>query len=207
MNGERRHAFNSHGPPTNIPLDAEQIKALFNILTHFETYHEIEEFKKPETLSNYGYPFAQSAGAGAGSGVTYAPESSAPLLQSLFTRFILKLPGVSTFAPEFWNVQVQGILTNLAEADLSESYDKGALGIRKTLATASSTVIETVARGMIGGAPYSDPAKRPAKYSLESARDLAHAWDDAMHDLVYEDLCDDLFHHLAETDDFDSHSP
>ncbi|KZL75573.1 conserved fungal protein [Colletotrichum tofieldiae] len=193
--------------PETSPLDAEQIKALFNILTHFETYHEIEEFKKPETVSNYGYPFAQSAGAGAGPGVTYASESSAPLLQSLFTRFVLKLPGVSTFAPEFWNVQVQGILTNLAEADLSESYDKGALGIRKTLATASSTVIETVARGMIGGAPYSDPAKRPTKYSLESARDLAHAWDDAMHDLVYEDLCDDLLDHLAETDDFDSHSP
>ncbi|GKT83722.1 conserved fungal protein [Colletotrichum tofieldiae] len=173
--------------PETSPLDAEQIKALFNILTHFETYHEIEEFKKPETVSNYGYPFAQSAGAGAGPGVTYASESSAPLLQSLFTRFVLKLPGVSTFAPEFWNVQVQGILTNLAEADLSESYDKGALGIRKTLATASSTVIET--------------------YSLESARDLAHAWDDAMHDLVYEDLCDDLLDHLAETDDFDSHSP
>ncbi|OHW93103.1 PX domain-containing protein [Colletotrichum incanum] len=191
--------------PQTSPLDAEQIKALFNILTHFETYHEIEEFKKPETVSHYGYPFAQSASAS--SGVTYAPESSAPLLQSLFTRFILKLPGVSTFAPEFWNVQVQGILTNLAEADLSESYDKGALGIRKTLATASSTVIETVARGMIGGAPYSDPAKRPTKYNLESARDLAQAWDDAMHDLVYEDLCDDLLDHLAKTDDFDSHSP
>ncbi|GKT48120.1 uncharacterized protein ColSpa_08301 [Colletotrichum spaethianum] len=191
--------------PQTSPLNAEQIKALFNILTHFETYHEVEEFKKPETISNYGYPFAQSPGTR--SDVTYAPESSAPLLQSIFTRFILQLPGVSTFAPEFWNVQVQGILTNLAEADLSESYDKGALGIRKTLATASSTVIETVARGMIGGAPYSDPATRPAKYDLKSAKDLAQAWDDAMHDLVYEDLCDDLLDHLAETDDFDSHSP
>ncbi|KAK6227351.1 hypothetical protein QIS74_00906 [Colletotrichum tabaci] len=200
--------------PQTPALDAEQTKALFNILTHFETYHEIEDFKKPETVSNYGYPFAQtqtqpqtSSRAGASNGVTYAPESSAPLLQSLFTRFVLKLPGVSTLAPEFWNVQVQGILRNFAEADLSESYDKGALGIRKTLATASSTVIETVARGMIGGAPYSDPATRPATYNLESARDLAQAWDDAMHDLVYGDLCDDLLDHLAQTADFESHSP
>ncbi|TQN64227.1 hypothetical protein CSHISOI_11202, partial [Colletotrichum shisoi] len=208
--------------PQTPALDAEQTKALFNILTHFETYHEIEDFKKPETVSNYGYPFAQtqnqtqtqtqtqaqtSSRTAATNGVTYAPESSAPLLQSLFTRFVLKLPGVSTLAPEFWNVQVQGILRNFAEADLSESYDKGALGIRKTLATASSTVIETVARGMIGGAPYSDPATRPATYNLESARDLAQAWDDAMHDLVYGDLCDDLLDHLAQTDDFESHSP
>ncbi|GJC92545.1 fungal protein [Colletotrichum higginsianum] len=167
--------------PQTPALDAEQTKALFNILTHFETYHEIEDFKKPETVSNYGYPFAQtqtqtqtqpqtSSRAGASNGVTYAPESSAPLLQSLFTRFVLKLPGVSTLAPEFWNVQVQGILRNFAEADL-------------------------------------DPATRPATYNLESARDLAQAWDDAMHDLVYGDLCDDLLDHLAQTDDFESHSP
>ncbi|KAK1480675.1 hypothetical protein CTAM01_14237 [Colletotrichum tamarilloi] len=186
-------------------LTAEQIKALFNILTHFETYHEIEDFKKPETISDYGYPFAQSSKPG--EAVTYAPESSAPLLQSLFTRFILKLPGVSSFVPEFWNVRVQGILKNFAEAELSESYEKGALGTRKTLATASSTVIETVARGMIGGGPYSDPSTRLEQYDLNRAEDLAQAWDDAMHDLVYGDLCDRLLDHLAETDDFESHSP
>ncbi|OHE99026.1 hypothetical protein CORC01_05716 [Colletotrichum orchidophilum] len=186
-------------------LTTEQVKALFNILTHFETYHEIEDFKKPETISDYGYPFAQSSKPG--EAVTYAPESSAPLLQSLFTRFTLKVPGVSSFVPEFWNVRVQSILKNFAEAELSESYEKGALGTRKTLATASSTVIETVARGMIGGGPYSDPATRLQQYDLERAEDLAQAWDDAMHDLVYGDLCDSLFDHLAETDDFESHSP
>ncbi|KAK1955836.1 hypothetical protein LY78DRAFT_621456 [Colletotrichum sublineola] len=188
-------------PHASSSLSAEQIKALFNILTHFETYHEIEKFKKPETIANYGYPFTQSPG-----GATYARECSAPLLQNIFTRFILKLPGVRTFTPEFWNVRVQGILTSFADAGLSEAYDKGALGIRKTLATASSAVIETIVRGVIGGAPYSDPATRPAQYDLRSAGDLARAWDDAMHDLVYEDLCDDLLDHLAETADFDSHS-
>ncbi|KAK2060249.1 hypothetical protein LY76DRAFT_419632 [Colletotrichum caudatum] len=188
------------------PLSAEQIKALFNILTHFETYHEIEKFKRPETIANYGYPFTQTCSAAAPS---YAREPSAPLLHTVFTRFILKLPGVRTFAPDFWNVRVQGIITAFAETGLSEAYDKGALGIRKTLATASSAVIEAVVRGAIGGAPYSRPpaSARPPEYDLGSAADLARAWDDAMHRLVYEDLCDDLFDHLAQSDDFDSHSP
>lgn len=185
-------------------LTPEQTQALFNILTHFETYHEIEEFKKPDTVPNYGYPFAQSSKAG--EAITYASESSAPLLQSLFTRFILKVPGVSSIAPEFWNVRVQGILQRFAEAELSESYEKGALGTRKTLATASSSAIESVARGLIGGSPYSDPTTRPEKYNLKSARDLSQAWNDAMHELVYGDLCDDLMDYLVETDDFEAHS-
>ncbi|KAK2025694.1 hypothetical protein LX32DRAFT_596163 [Colletotrichum zoysiae] len=190
------------------PLSAEQIKALFNILTHFETYHEIEKFKRPETIANYGYPFTQTCSA-AGAAPSHAREPSAPLLHTVFTRFILKLPGVRTFAPDFWSVRVQGIITAFADAGLSEAYDKGALGIRKTLATASSAVIETVIRGAIGGAPYSRPpaSARPPEYDLGSAADLARAWDDAMHGLVYEDLCDDLFDYLAESDDFDSHSP
>ncbi|KAK1566339.1 PX-associated-domain-containing protein [Colletotrichum navitas] len=187
-------------PPAS-PLSAEQIKALFNILTHFETYHEIEKFKRPETIANFGHPFVQ------GRSGSYARECSAPLLQTIFTWFTLKLPGVRTFAPDFWSVRVQGIIASFADAGLSEAYDKGALGIRKTLATSSSAVIEAVVRGAIGGAPYSDPAARPAEYDLASAPDLARAWDDAMHDLVYGDLCDDLIDHLAKTEDFDSHSP
>ncbi|KAK1992603.1 hypothetical protein LX36DRAFT_588096 [Colletotrichum falcatum] len=190
--------------PQASPLSAEQIKALFNILTHFETYHEIEKFKKPETIADYGYPFVRRSADGA---VTYAPECSTPLLHLIFTRFILKLPGVRTFAPNFWNLRVQAILTSFADAGLSEAYEKAALGIRKTLATASSAVIETVVRGAIGGAPYSDPTNRPRAYDVASAPDLARAWDDAMHDLVYGNLCDELLDHLAETQDFDSHSP
>ncbi|TDZ31357.1 Uncharacterized protein C8035_v005961 [Colletotrichum spinosum] len=191
---------------SSTPLNAEQTSALFNILTHFETYNEIEGFKQPETVSNYGYPFA-AVPPKAGEAVVYAPESTSPLLQSLFTRFVLAVPGVSSFTPEFWNVRVQGILKKFAEVDLSESYEKGALGIRKTLATASSTVIETVARGQIGGGPVSDSAKRSINYDLNKAEDLSRAWDDSMTDLVYGDFCDELLDHLAKTDDFQSHSP
>ncbi|OLN88283.1 hypothetical protein CCHL11_00266 [Colletotrichum chlorophyti] len=187
------------------PLDAEQTSALLNILTHFETYHEIEEFKKPETIANYGFPFTTTAKSG--EAATYAAQSSAPLLQSLFTKFVLTLPGVSSISPEFWNVRVQGLLQKLAEVELSESYEKGNLGTRKTLATASSTVIEAVARANIGGGPYSNPATRPTEYDLKDAGDLTRAWDDAMHDLVYGDLCDVLLDYLAETEDFESHSP
>lgn len=193
----------SSSPATS--LSAQQIHALFNILTHNETYREIRDFRHPETISNYGYPFA--AGSAAGDTVIYSPESSAPLLQSLLTRFILTLPGVSSIAPEFWNVRVQGLLEKLAAADLSESYEKGQLGTRKTLATASSTVIEALARGTVGGAPFSDPATRPAEYDAKNAAHLARAWDDAMHGLVYEDLCDELLDFLAETEEFETHSP
>ncbi|KAL0936142.1 px domain-containing protein [Colletotrichum truncatum] len=187
-------------------LDAEQAKALFNILTHSETYHEIEDFKEPETISKYGYPFAAITPK-AGEAVVYATESSTPLLQSLFNKFVLSLPGVSSISSDFWNVRVQGILKKFAEVDLSESYEKGSLGTRKTLATASSTIIEAVTRGVIGGGPISDPATRPSDYNLQNASDLSRAWDDAMHGLVYENLCDELLDYLAETDDFESHSP
>ncbi|KAF9871461.1 px domain-containing protein [Colletotrichum karsti] len=190
------------------PLNAEQTKALFNILTHFETYREVEDFKQPETISNYGYPFAAvNPKAGDGEAVVYAKKSTSPVLQSLFSRFILPLPGVSNIGLEFWNVRVQGLLRKFAEADLSESYEKGALGTRKTLATASSTVIELVARAQIGGGPTSDPATRPKEYDVQNAADLVRAWDDAMHGLVYENLCDELLDYLAETEEFDTHSP
>ncbi|KAF6826416.1 px domain-containing protein [Colletotrichum musicola] len=195
----------SSSSTSTTSLSADQIHALFNILTHHETYREIRDFRHPETISNYGYPFA-AAGSRAGDTVVHAPESSAPLLQSLFTRFILTLPGVSSIAPEFWNVRVQGLLEKLASADLSESYEKGQLGTRKTLATASSTVIEALARGTVGGAPFSDPATRPAEYDIQNAEHLARAWDDSMHGLVYEDLCDELLDFLAETEEFDTHS-
>ncbi|KAJ0285494.1 hypothetical protein CBS470a_006380 [Colletotrichum nupharicola] len=193
---------------SSSPLTAEQTSALFNILTHFETYREVEQFKQPETIDNYGYPFAAVSPKASepDDAVVYASKSSAPLLQSLFTRFILPLPGVSSIVPEFWRVRVQGLIKKFAEADLSESYEKGALGTRKTLATASSTVIETVARGQIGGGPVSDPATRPKEYDLQNAGDLMRAWDDAMHGLVYENLCDELLDYLAETEEFDTHS-
>ena len=42
------------------PLTPQQYHALFDILTHQETYSEIENFKFPGTVSEYGPPFQDS---------------------------------------------------------------------------------------------------------------------------------------------------
>ncbi|KOS16961.1 Uncharacterized protein ESCO_004644 [Escovopsis weberi] len=63
-----------------------------------------------------------------------ANESRSPLLQMLLERIVLPFPGVRELPPDFWGVRVQGLLARFGEAGLSESYDKGAMGTRKTLA-------------------------------------------------------------------------
>lgn len=161
-------------------LTKVQLDALFNILTHAETYAEIEAFKYPDTIRQYGYPFAtpppgsrgssssskSSGGAGnedanrdndqdnlGGDAAVTLPSPSSPLLQTLLIRLVLPLPGLRELPSEFWDVRVQGILAKLAEEDLSESYDKGAIGTRKILATGASALVEMFARGCLGGYP------------------------------------------------------
>lgn len=137
--------------------------------------------------------------------------SSSPILQTMLTRFILKLPGVRDLPREFWSVRVQGLLTRLGEAELSESYDKGALGTRKVLATGSSGLLEMVGRGVLGGVKK---ANRPDKssdkkveYDRSKAADLVKAWDDVVEGLVYGGLADEMFDHFSKTSDLESHSP
>lgn len=144
--------------------------------------------------------------------------SELPVMQLLTSTFLMRLPAIKTLPRDFWAVRVQGLLSRFADADLSESYDKGAMGARKTLASGSSAVLEMISRGFLGGVtrqaddaetntPPSTEALKKKEYNMQDGRDLARAWDDVLDGLVYGDLVNDLYDHLATTDQLEAHSP
>ncbi|KAM0431087.1 hypothetical protein ACHAPT_005726 [Fusarium lateritium] len=239
---------------TPATLAPEQTHALLDILTHHETYAEIEGFKFPDAVTGYGYPFARttvvpqappsaapSTGwrSWAGTPATSTPAtprsrtpvaggkepvvesneeqddgpSESPILQTMLSRFVLPLPGVRDLPREFWSIRVQGLLARLGEAELSESYDKGALGTRKVLATGASGLLEMIGRGVLGGVKRVHRPETKAKggddekYDQTKAADLVRAWDDVVEGLIYGRLVDDMFNHFSKTDDLESHSP
>jgi hypothetical protein len=108
-------------------------------------------------------------------------------------------------------MRIQGLLMRLGEAELSESYDKGALGTRKVLATGSSGLLEMVGRGFLGGVKITHQSeKKDAKkieYDRTKATDLIKAWDDVVEGLVYGGLVDEMFDQFSKTSDVESHSP
>lgn len=235
---------------TSTSLTPEQTHALFDILSHYETYREIESFKFPDAVTGYGYPFSRqtvvplggwkSAATTPANSVPGTPRSrtpvpptsasvpssvkgdendedddapsTSPILQTLLTRFILKLPGVKNLSRDFWAVRVQGLLARLGDAELSESYDKGALGTRKTLATGASGLIEMLGRGAFGGVKRkredgAEGKRTRREYDKSNAEELVRAWDDAVDELIYGNLVDDMFDHLSKTDDLEAQSP
>lgn len=177
-------------------LSPEQAHALFDILTHHETYSEIEGFKWPAAILKYGPPFSKEE----------IKDSSSPLLKELFSSFVLKLPGLTTLPQQFWENIVGNLIFNLGDAALSESYDKGAMGTRKTLSTASSVLIENVARGLYGGCPKT-PAEITDQHDRSKAEDLKRAWETAAQQLVYGDLIDELYDNFAKSDKLENLSP
>lgn len=174
-------------------LSAEQTAALVDVLSHNALYEEVCEFKSPKAIQEYGPPFQDKKG------------STAPILQTLLSKFILTLPGLRDVAPDFWKVRVKTLLEALASAELSESYDKGILGVRKTLATAASALLEYPARGCLGGFPKVESAFKERNYDSSNPDDVLDAWHDFLQQLVYGDLFDKLFLKAAETDDLTKH--
>lgn len=189
-------------PPSLTPA---QLHALFDILTHFETYDEAEKFKHPGVIGRYGYPFVTNNSAD-DSDPEYEPESTAPLLASLLRTVILPVPGIRELPPQFWSVRLQGILATFAEAELSESYDKGALGTRRTLVTATSVIHESLSRGCLGGFPETRTRVPDYVYNPAVAEDLVAAWEDGVHGIVYGDLVDELFDCAIEKESLEEHS-
>lgn len=177
-------------PSTLSPTES---RVLFDILTHRETYNEIEAFKTPGVISHYGPPFQSST-----------TKSTTPILQTLLAKFALPLPGLRNVKPDFWQEKVAQLIDELSQAELSESYDKGVLGIRKTLATAISALIEYPARGCLEGIEKDLPDK-DRKYDVSNPDDVLRSWHDALQRMVYGDLVDELFAKAAETDDLSKH--
>jgi hypothetical protein len=180
------------------PLNPAQTHALFDILIHHQLYTEIEDFKHPTAITTYGYPFRKEDGV----------QTTSPLLQNMVNKFAMRLPGLKTVSGEFWTEKVKMLVQKLGEAELSESYDKGAIGARKALATAFSSMLEYVARGMLGGWPArkSKDDVKTKVYDLSKADDVLQSWDDTVREVIYGDLLDEAFNKTAETGKLEDHS-
>ena len=176
-------------------LSSRQASALFDILTHHETYSEIQALKDPKVVSDFEVP-----GEAKGS-----DSSSSPLLQILLHKFIYELPGLRDVTPDFWS-NIKHLVVALAEGNLSESYDKGSIGIRKTLSTATASIVEYVSRGCLGGYPKVIEHKE-RDYDTSDPNDVVAAWDEFLQQIIYGDMFDRLFAKAAETDKLSDHEP
>lgn len=187
-----------HAPETmsDAALTPAQTHALFDILIHHQLYSEIEAFKYPQAIEQYGFPFHKADGV----------QTTSPLLQNMLSKFVLRLPGLKNVGLEFWQDKVGVLVKKLGEAALSESYDKGAIGARKALATAISSLLEYVARGMLGGYPVGKRGEKGREYDTSKPEDVHQAWDDGMRELIYGDLLDELFDKVAESGKLEQHS-
>lgn len=174
-------------------LTPDQAHALLDILSHAETYQEIRDFREPGSLEHYGPPFNAPP----------STPSTSPALQTLVSRFLLPMPGLNNLADEFWKVQCAAIIDNFEKADLSESYDKGILGSRKTLATAISALIEYPVRGTYGG--FEQRKDHSKEYDRTKADELSRAFHDFMNESVYGGILDELVLKAAETDKLADH--
>jgi len=177
-------------------LTQGQSDALFDILTHHATYAEIQAYAWPESIYEFGHPFSEKNS-----------PSSSPILHKLVNGFIMKQPGLSSLPPDFWQARLGAIVSKMGGAGLSDSYDKGAMGTRKTLATASASLLESVAREYVGGYARSHIHKADRNYDLHNAKHLTQAWEDAAQGFVYGQLIDELFDHIAESDRLAEVSP
>jgi hypothetical protein len=178
-------------------LTPAQTHALFDVLIHHQLYAEIEAFKYPTTIDQYGYPFRKADGV----------QTTAPLLQNMLNKFVLRLPGVKNIVLDFWQEKIRALVSKLGAAELSESYDKGSIGSRKALATAISSLLEYVTRGMLGGYPARDGKVGQRKeYDTGNPEDILAAWDDGMRELIYGDLLDELFKTVSVTGKLEEHA-
>ncbi|KAJ4369680.1 hypothetical protein N0V83_005442 [Neocucurbitaria cava] len=181
---------------SSAPLTPAQTHALFDILIHHQIYSEIEAFKYPTTIDQYGYPFRKADGV----------QSTSPLLQTMLNKFALCNPAIRNFSDEFWQDKIRTLVAKLAEAELSESYDKGAIGSRKALATAASSIAEYVGRGMLGGYPVRKGGDKNETYDTSKPEDVIQGFDDLMYGLIYGDLLDDMFEKVKATGKLEDHA-
>lgn len=179
---------------TDNELTSEQANALFNILTHHEAYQELRDLRRAGALAESGAPWKVTGN-----------KNQAPLFQNLLLKVIVALPGLRDVKQEFWQVKVQELIDDIARDDLSESYEAGYIGVRKTLATAAAAAVEGSARGLYGGFPKKESSHKDGNYDLTKAEDIFDGFQDILQGIVYGDLLDKLFDKVAETDKLEDH--
>lgn len=177
-------------------LSSKQAQALFDILTSHVTLTEIENLKHSQSIATFGPPLQSSA----------TVETSSPLLRILLQSFVLDLPGLRNINPHFWTDSIRRLTIALDDANLSESYDKGSVGIRRTLSTVAASIVESVARGRLGGYPKQS-LKQDGSYSQTNPDDVVTAWDDFLQRIIYGDLLDGMFIKASQTDKLSDHEP
>lgn len=184
---------------TNI-LSSSQATALLDILSHHETYKELQDLRFPQALSHAGAPWKLHDGVGP-SGI-----NQLPLLQSLFKRGITTLPGLRDVSNDFWQARCQVLIDELARADLSESYEVGYIGIRKTLATAAAAMLEAPGRGLLAGFSKQELKHPDGKYDKSKPEHLLAAWEDFQQKLVYGNGIEEIFAQASNSDKLEDHS-
>lgn len=97
------------------------------------------------------------------------------------------------------------MIQGLQDANLSESYDKGAIGTRKTLATALSALLEYVVRGISGG--FAQTNDKNQEYDISDAEDLERAFRNSMDGIIYGNIIQGLVDQTAKTDQLTDHVP
>lgn len=120
---------------------------------------------------------------------------------------MLPLPGLQDAPTTFWSGNVAEMATALAEANLSESYDKSAIGIRRTLSTAGASILEVVSRGFLGGFASGREDSHRQTYNLDDAAEVRHGWEDFVQGCVSGDMLDSIFAKTAATEKLSDHEP
>jgi hypothetical protein len=170
---------------TSKPLTPAQTHALFDILIHHQVYSEIEAFKYPTTIDQYGYPFRKADGV----------QSTSPMLQNMLNKFALCNPAIRNFGEAFWADKIQTLVAR-----------KGAIGSRKALATAASSIAEYIARGMLGGYPATKRRDGKKEYDTTKAEDIIEGFSDLMLDAIYGDTLDELCEKVKATPRLEDHT-
>jgi hypothetical protein len=182
-------------PSKSSDLLPHQTQALFDLLIHRQLYlREAVRFNRPNGVDGYGPPFDTHQ----------TTPSTSPILQSLLYRFILPLPGLKSVSPTFWS-NVRQLLKNFSSANLSQSYEHTGIGLRRTLASGCSALLEYPAQGMYGGLRREKIMRDRDDYDPEDPDDIKQAFGVLLQEVVYGEEVDALFDKIAETPDLEKH--
>jgi len=241
-------------------LDPRRMKALLDILTHIETFAELEGISALEAVHRLNKDGSREDGifingpavTGAGddddddddnvsensfdtaytsksgeqakdvperhvSSGTIAP--SAPVYRVLHQDFITTFPGSCNLPSSFWTERFFGIVNRWR---VTASFDKGTLGLRSTLASLSSSVVEALARARFIGLEKHEGPMQASGGSIDvhaktlngtvsnshgKLEKLAVSWQNMCQNLIYGNLVDELFDALPTTNRIDQLTP